>query len=127
MASGILIGVSGFLVHIVMEDIDFGWGMVAGVLMSPLSWISLAMGVTGFFYLQRALYAERVSYVAPTVSALSIVAPVILSVLILGEYVPPFRWLGIWFILLGVVGISRGEWEEGLIASFLRRFRKRPS
>ena len=58
-------------------------------------------------------------------SAISVITPVIASVILLGEFVPFQRWLGIWLILVGVIGISRGEWREGLLASITSVFRKK--
>jgi uncharacterized membrane protein len=120
-----MIGVSGLLVRMGMKEIEMGPAFLLSFASEPWSWLALAFGAAGFIYLQKALFSERVAYVVPTVSALSIVTPVVISSVILGEYVSLLRWIGLWLILVGVIGISKGEWDEGLIASLLKSVRRR--
>ena len=125
VGSGVLIGTSGLLAHVAMEGADSLLELLVMLLASPVSWTAMALGAGGFILLQRALYKERIAYVVPLVSAISVITPVIASVILLGEFVPFQRWLGIWLILVGVIGISRGEWREGLLASITSVFRKK--
>jgi len=123
MTSGIVLGISALLARVALGDAVVGIYAPVLIFMNPLSWLSLFIGAIGFVYLQKALHQEKISYVAPLVSSLSIITPVILSVVFFHEGVPVMRWLGIWLILVGVIGISHGDWEEGLIAGFIKHFR----
>jgi uncharacterized membrane protein len=119
-----MMGLSGLCVHLGMNGVRTGSDFAFSFIASPWSWIALAFGAAGFFYLQKALYTEKVAYVVPTVSSLSIVTPVVLSAVLLDDYVSLMRWIGLWLILVGVIGISRNEWEEGFIESIMRKARK---
>jgi len=124
LISGMLLGLSGLLVRMVMSEVRITVSFIASFIFNPLSWIAIAAGLTAFFYLQRALYRKKISYVVPIVSALSIVTPVVLSVVFLNEYVPLIRWLGIGLILVGVVGISKEKDEDGMISGLFKYMRR---
>jgi multidrug transporter EmrE-like cation transporter len=106
-----------------MKDVRMGSDFAFSFALGPWSLLALAFGAAGFLYLQKALYTERVAYVVPIVSALSIVTPVVMSAVLLDEYVSLMNWIGLWLILVGVIGIGKGEWDEGLIASLMKRVR----
>jgi multidrug transporter EmrE-like cation transporter len=125
IVSGVAMGVSGLFVHMGMLDAGIDAAFLLRFVQNPWSWLSVALGAFGFVYLQKALHREKISYVVPTVSACSIITPVILSVVILQEYVSPVQWAGIWFIMLGVIGISKGEWDEELLSGTINRLDKK--
>jgi uncharacterized membrane protein len=124
VVSGVVMGLSGLCVHLGMKGVrtapDFALLFVA----NPWSWFALAFGVTAFVYMQKALYAEKVAYVVPTVSALSIVTPVVISAVVLDEYVSLLRWIGLWLIMVGVIGLGRSGSDDGFLTSMLKRPRK---
>lgn len=120
-----MMGHSGLCVHLGMKGLRAGSDLTFSFVASPWSWLALAFGLAGFVYLQKALYTERVAYVMPTVSSLSIITPVVMSAILLDEYVSLLRWIGLWLVLVGVIGIGKGEWDEGFLASMMRKTGKK--
>lgn len=120
-----MMGLSGLCVHLGMKGVRTGSDFAFSFALSPWSWLALAFGAAGFFYMQKALYTEKVAYVVPTVSSLSIVTPVVMSAVLLNEYVSLLRWIGLWLILVGVIGISRGDGGSGPVSSIFGKARRR--
>lgn len=118
--SGVLFGIAGLLIRRVMLMIRGDIELLTTFISDPLTWFALIVGGLGFAYMQAALYRERISYVVPTVSALSIVTPLVISVVFLNETVQLVRWLGTIFVIIGIIGISQKRREGGLLSSIFR-------
>ena len=117
VVSGTALGISAFIARTVMKDMTAGISMLPAFLLNPLSWFFMVLGVYGFIHLQVALFKERISYVIPLVTAISIVTPVVLSVVLMDELVSRVKWLGIGMILTGVVGISKRKGEKSIFTA----------
>ena len=103
--AGILIGVAGYLIKIVMSSVSLNTGFLVGVLMQPVAYVAGVLGLVGFLIFQKSLYKGKVSVVTPIMSGLSILIPVALAILLLGEPSPPLKLVGIVLILVGVAGL----------------------
>ena len=103
--AGVLIGVAGYLIKIVMSSVSLNAGFLVGVLTQPLAYVSGVLGLVGFLLFQKSLYKGKVSVVTPIMSGLSILIPVALAILLLGEPSPPLKLVGIVLILVGVAGL----------------------
>jgi len=119
--SGTLTGISGLFARIAMINTGPGFAFVYSFLFNPFLWLSSAFGMLGFAYLQLALHKQDISFVEPAVSSIAIITPVVLAVVILNEYVPVLRWIGVGLLLLGVIGIHRGE-KKSLLAILTEKF-----
>ena len=105
VVAGILIGVAGYLIKIVMSSVSLNAGFLIGVLTQPLACVSRVLGLVGFRIFQKSLFKGKVSVVTPIMSGLSILIPVALAILFLGEPSPPLKLVGIVLILVGVAGL----------------------
>lgn len=105
-------GVSSLFVKLAMADAKINITFLLEFLVNPFAWIAMAVGGTGFLYLQKALYKKNVSSVVPTVSAFSIITPVILSVIFLNDQVSLVNWIGVSLVMFGIIGITRNEKES---------------
>jgi len=76
----------------------------ANLTIKPLLWILLSaiMGITGSLFFYSALQRLQASLVV-SLTALYPIITVLLSVLILKEGFPAFKWLGLSFILVGSI------------------------
>ncbi len=105
VVAGILIGVAGYLIKIVMSSISLSTSFVIDILMQPLAYGAGILGLVGFLIFQKSLFKGKVSVVTPIMSGLSILIPVALAILLLGEPSPPLKLVGIVLILVGVAGL----------------------
>jgi drug/metabolite transporter (DMT)-like permease len=80
--------------------------LLATVLTSPLVVLGLAFYVCGATVWLTVLSRVPLSFAYPSL-ALSYVITATLAWLVLGEHVPPGRWLGIAIISFGVVWVAR--------------------
>lgn len=124
VTSGVLFGVAGLLVRKVMLMVRADLGFMLNFFSDPLAWFAVVVGLIGFAYMQVALYKEKISYVVPTVSAFSIITPLIISVVFLNETVQAVRWLGTFLVIVGVVGISRTDVKDGVLNGMLKWINK---
>ncbi len=118
--SGVMTGISGLFARLAMMDSGQGIASIQGLLISPYLWLASICGMLGFAYLQIALHRSDLSFVEPAVSSIAIITPVILAVILLDEFVPVLRWVGVGLLLIGVIGIDRGE-EESLIGVLTKK------
>lgn len=123
VVSGIMMGISGLFAKMAMLEIPIDITLLADFLQNPYSWLSGAFGIVAFVYLQKALYRSRISYVVPTAIAFSIITPIVLSVVLLGEYVSFLRWIGVGLITMGVIGLARDEAREDMLRIITRNVR----
>lgn len=122
--SGVFTGISGLFVSMAISDTGAGMGSLILLALSPMFWLSCVCGGLGFTYLQIALHEKDLSLVQPAVSSIAIVTPVVLAVIFLGEYVPPSRWAGVGLLLVGIIGIQKGD-SEGMLRRLYGRIRRK--
>lgn len=78
---------------------------------SPLLWIGL-LTVLILFSIWVLILSKVDLSVAVPVASFSYIAIPLVSVFILGEHIPPLRWMGIVFILLGVCLVSWSSYRQ---------------
>ena len=86
------------------------WGMLIALTASPYFWLGAAGMVASFIVWMTVLSSIDLSLAFPLGSLSFILIP-ILSVIFLGEAVPGMRWLGIAFIIGGIIMLSMSEKE----------------
>ena len=123
MLSGIFTGVSGLFARIAMLGSGEGINFIFSLILNPFLWVSSILGMFGFFYLQAALHKGDISLVEPAISSIAIITPVILAVILLNEFVPVLRWIGVGLLLIGVIGINKGE-EKSMIGNLYKELKK---
>ncbi len=120
MISGILTGVSGLFARMAMMNTRWDMAFLQGIFFNPYFMLSCLFGIGGFSYLQLALHRGDISFVEPAVSSIAIITPIILAVIVLKEYVPVLRWIGVGLLLIGVIGIEKGE-KDSLLGVISKR------
>lgn len=105
--AGALIGLAGFLLKAGVADLSLGLSAILGILLNPILWVAGVVAIAGFLLMQKALHMERVAIVSPMVGGVSIVLPVLLAWVFLGEIVSDLKWIGIVLILIGVAGLGK--------------------
>lgn len=86
------------------------WGVTLALTESPYFWLGAAGMVASFIVWMTVLSSIDLSIAFPLGSLSFILIP-ILSVIFLGESVPGTRWLGIAFIIAGIIMLSMSEKE----------------
>lgn len=122
MLSGILTGISGLFARMAMMGTGWDMALLTGIILNPYFLLACAFGIGGFSYLQLALHKDDLSFVGPAVSSIAIITPIILAVIVLKELVPVLRWIGVGLLLLGVIGIAKGE-KDSLLGIISKRLR----
>jgi drug/metabolite transporter (DMT)-like permease len=82
------------------------WHILIRILSSGYIWLGIASMLTFFVAYMVLLSWADYSYVQPS-AAFSYFVVAVLSYLLLGEVVPPLRWLGIGIICVGVLVVKR--------------------
>lgn len=82
--------------------------MIGIIVYSPYFWLCLMGMVLSFIIWMTVLSSIDLSVAFPLGSLSFIVIP-FLSILFLNETIPPLRWLGIIFIVGGIIVLSLGE------------------
>lgn len=120
--SGILTGISGLFARVSMMGTGWDVSSIQSVISNPNLLLACLFGMGGFTYLQLALHKDDISFVEPAVSSIAIITPIVLAVIFLDELVPLIRWIGVGMLLLGVIGIEKGEKDSllGVIAKQLK-------
>ena len=80
--------------------------ILAKILTSPYIWLGIACLLAFFVAYMLVLTWADYSYVQPA-SAFSYAVVAVLSYFLLGEVVPPLRWVGIAVICVGVLVVGR--------------------
>jgi drug/metabolite transporter (DMT)-like permease len=83
-------------------------GIILRALRVPWMWAGVGMMALAFFSLLGALSRMNVSFVVP-VTALSYIAGALGGLTFLGERVSPQRWLGVFFVAVGVLLVFLGN------------------
>ena len=86
-------------------------GFFYAVLFSPFFWIGLLSVITIFVIWSTVLSKIDLSVAVPICSLSYITVPVI-SIFFLHEHINPLRWLGIFFILAGIITVSLSSHRE---------------
>ncbi|MBI4895493.1 MAG: hypothetical protein HY831_03295 [Candidatus Aenigmarchaeota archaeon] len=102
--SGVLLGFSMFFVKIAISSGLFG----IGFFINPLTWLAAGLGLAGFLIMQKSFHDGYVSVSISLIAGISIIIPVVLANMFLGEVVG-MDWLGIVLILLGVLILGFGS------------------
>ncbi|MBN2330991.1 MAG: hypothetical protein JXC85_04180 [Candidatus Aenigmarchaeota archaeon] len=121
--SGILTGISGLFARMAMMDTGWDLSSMQAVISNPHFVLACLFGIGGFAYLQLALHKGDLSFVQPAVSSIAIITPIVLAVILLREFVPAIRWVGVGLLLIGVIGIEKGE-KDSLLGVIARRLRR---
>lgn len=100
--SGTFLGLSAFFAKLSLGLITLDLFFLIQFLLNPISWLAILFGILGFLLFQKALHDADMSIVTPLVGGLSIVYPIVLALIFLGETVSVIKWIGIAFILIGV-------------------------
>ena len=95
-----------------LENISLAglWGVTLALTASPYFWLGAAGMVASFIVWMTVLSSIDLSIAFPLGSLSFILIPV-LSVIFLGEEVPGMRWIGIAFIIGGIIMLSISEKE----------------
>jgi len=104
--SGVLLGFSMFFVKIAISEGSIGFGFF----INPLTWLAAFLGLIGFLMMQKSFHDGYVSISISLIAGISIIIPVVLANMFLGEVVG-MDWLGILLILLGVLILGFGSKE----------------
>ena len=111
--SGVLLGFSMFFVKITIFS-------GVGFFINPLTWLAAFLGLAGFLIMQKSFHDGYVSISISLIAGISIIIPVVLANLFLGEVVG-MDWLGIVLILLGVLILGFGSRHKELKKKQKRR------
>lgn len=85
-----------------------------GPLFSPYLWLALFSVLLTFIIWSTILSKIDLSVAVP-IASFSYVLVAIVSIIFLGEKISSLRWLGIFFILIGVIFVSLSSKEKELI------------
>ena len=97
LVSGVLFGVSPVMLKFASADFFLSAYTIGGGL----------LGLIGFFLMQKAMYLGKISTVVSLITAVSIVATLILSIIFLSEQISYVKWFGAIAIILGSVELVR--------------------
>ena len=105
---------SGILPPFSLDSLSWAaFGGVVGTLVhSPYFWLGVTGIVMSFIVWMTVLSSIDLSIAFPLGSLSFIVIP-ILSIFFLNEVIPLMRWLGIVFIIVGIITLSWNEKEKG--------------
>lgn len=102
--SGALLGFAMFFVKISIATGSLG----IMFFINPLTWLAAILGLIGFLIMQKSLHDGYVSISISLIAGISIIIPVILANMFLGEVVG-LDWIGIAGILAGVLILGFGS------------------
>jgi len=86
-------------------------GGLLSVVMSPMLWVGLG-SVFVLFCIWSTILSKVDLSVAVPVASLSYIAVPVVAVIFLGEHVSILRWLGIGFVILGIILVSMSTRKE---------------
>lgn len=100
-------GIVAYLLKAGVMQMEMNQYFLLSVMASPFMWFLAVLSIAAFLIMQKALHGSHVSIVSPMVGGISIVLPVIMAWLWLGESVSPLKWAGIILVLVGTVGLGK--------------------
>lgn len=97
--------------HLDIHNISDGISFLSGVFSSYFLWLGIIFALLTFIVWSTILSKIDLSVAVPIASFSYILVPLI-SAIALGERVSLFRWVGIFFILTGVIFVSLSTREK---------------
>ncbi len=98
--SGTSLGLAAFFIKIAVS----GAGLQS-IISNPFTWIAAILGIIGFILLQKSLYSGFISEAVPIMAGISILLPIILASMFLGEILEG-KYIAIFLIAIGVFVLS---------------------
>ena len=107
LVSGILYGLMAYFLKISLEGFGLSAAGMLIFLSNPYTWLTGLIALSGFLLMQKALYEGHVTLVTPIIGGVSIIIPVVLAFLFLGEVISQIKWIGLILILIGTAGLGK--------------------
>ena len=105
--SGALYGFMSYFLKVSLGSFSFTPGGIMVFVSNPLAWVTGILVLAGFLLMQKALHDGLVTIVIPIISGISIIIPVLLGVVLLGETLTTFQWFGVLLVIVGTAGLER--------------------